>query len=357
MSDDIGKRMTFKRARPNPLFQGWLEELHEEAKSKKSKLEPMLKEALESLSKYPLPLDSGADCIILKGFKKKLCLHLDQRLAVYKHNLALRGTSDTSSNDSNSRKSVSSLLTAINENGTVKDGPSQSGSAGSSVNGSAQASQSDAATLSQETTVSTVDSNPEQPSPSSSGSRKQRTGRKYMPAHRSGAYAILIALLEDSIQHPGNLLTKEELIDKAQKHSEESFIRPKPETFYTAWSNMSKLVTKGFVIKVRDKKVKYQLTDSGLELAKQVQIKYKNIPTANDIIFNDVTSTCHVQLERCLVDGLSNEVVPSTSSAIDGDACTNGVMNSSTESSSEVINLAAGTFDIILLIDKNETGG
>lgn len=83
MSAVNGTRITFKRTRPNPLFQDWLEELHEEAQQKGSKLAPMLKEALSSISKYPLPLQSGAECAILKGFDKRLCLFLDKRLEVY----------------------------------------------------------------------------------------------------------------------------------------------------------------------------------------------------------------------------------------------------------------------------------
>lgn len=81
-----GKRITLKRSRPNPIFEDWLKELHEEAKEKKSKLEPILKEALESILKYPLPLQSGAECAILKGFDKKLCKFLDLRLEAYNSN-------------------------------------------------------------------------------------------------------------------------------------------------------------------------------------------------------------------------------------------------------------------------------
>jgi len=36
--------------------------------------------ALESLKKYPLPLETGKDCRILKGFGAKLCQMLDQKL-------------------------------------------------------------------------------------------------------------------------------------------------------------------------------------------------------------------------------------------------------------------------------------
>ncbi|XP_072932851.1 crossover junction endonuclease MUS81 [Epargyreus clarus] len=77
------KPVTLKRSRPNPIFQEWLEELLEEAKRKRCKLEHQLTEALTSLSKYPLPLNSGAECRILKGFDSRLCDFIEQRLKTH----------------------------------------------------------------------------------------------------------------------------------------------------------------------------------------------------------------------------------------------------------------------------------
>lgn len=67
----MDKKVSCKRVRPNARFEDWLLQLCAEAKAKKSHLEPMLKEAAESLGKYPLPLKTASECIILKGFNKK----------------------------------------------------------------------------------------------------------------------------------------------------------------------------------------------------------------------------------------------------------------------------------------------
>ncbi|KAI5646064.1 ERCC4 domain-containing protein [Phthorimaea operculella] len=249
-----GKRITLKRHRPNPLFEEWLEELHEEAKAKKSKLESMLKEALDSLSKYPLPLESGMECAVLKGFDKKLCMFLDKRIEAYNYNLQL-----------------------------------------------------------------------------------------------DCSYAILIALLEqlrDNPQNPG--LKKEVLIEKAQPHSEESFTRPKPDSFYTAWSNMSRLVSKGLVTQVRSKKTDYFLTDEGVALAIELLEDAQNRPTVNDIIFNGAPSTSTT---------VSMKTSESNSSSTQSSQLSALTLSQRTLSGLTSVELPAGTFDIILLIDKQETSG
>ncbi|KZC12994.1 Crossover junction endonuclease MUS81 [Dufourea novaeangliae] len=90
------KRVKLKLKRPNPLFEVWLEEWREEAASRNSNLQYNFSEALTSLKKYPLPLKSGKDCIILQHFGTKLCLMLDRKLEKYKaENGNLVGTTDS----------------------------------------------------------------------------------------------------------------------------------------------------------------------------------------------------------------------------------------------------------------------
>ncbi|XP_076632122.1 mus81 structure-specific endonuclease subunit [Colletes latitarsis] len=78
------KRIKLKTKKPNPLFELWLEEWRKQAASKNSDLQYNLSKALASLRKYPLPLKSGKDCIILQHFGKKLCLMLDKQLEKHK---------------------------------------------------------------------------------------------------------------------------------------------------------------------------------------------------------------------------------------------------------------------------------
>lgn len=66
--------------RPNHLFESWLEEWRNEAVVRKSELQNHFTKALDSLKRYPLPLESGKECIILQHFGTKLCSMLDRRL-------------------------------------------------------------------------------------------------------------------------------------------------------------------------------------------------------------------------------------------------------------------------------------
>ncbi|XP_043486854.1 crossover junction endonuclease MUS81 [Polistes fuscatus] len=74
------KRIKITFNKPNPLFELWLEEWKNKAVSQKSDLQCHFVKALNTLRKYPLPLESGKDCIILKHFGLKLCKMLDKRL-------------------------------------------------------------------------------------------------------------------------------------------------------------------------------------------------------------------------------------------------------------------------------------
>nr|XP_033334596.1 crossover junction endonuclease MUS81 [Megalopta genalis] len=78
------KRVKIKLKKPNPLFELWLQEWREQAASQNSEMRNHFSKALSSLKKYPLPLKSGKDCIILQHFGTKLCSMLDKKLEKYK---------------------------------------------------------------------------------------------------------------------------------------------------------------------------------------------------------------------------------------------------------------------------------
>lgn len=73
-------RITLKRTQPNPLFEKWLKEFIAIAEKKNTKSQFQLKKALNSLQKYPLPLETGRDCIILEGFGRGICELIDKKL-------------------------------------------------------------------------------------------------------------------------------------------------------------------------------------------------------------------------------------------------------------------------------------
>ncbi|XP_012529638.2 crossover junction endonuclease MUS81 [Monomorium pharaonis] len=74
------KRVKLVLDRPNCLFESWLEEWRDEAILRNSELRDHFAKALDSLRRYPLPLESGRECIILQHFGAKLCSMLDRKL-------------------------------------------------------------------------------------------------------------------------------------------------------------------------------------------------------------------------------------------------------------------------------------
>lgn len=355
--------VTCKRLRPNPIFEGWLTKLYEEAKLNKSPLEDKLKEALKSLIKYPSPLKSGAECIILKGFDKKMCAYLDYLLNQDSNNDAISKNCKSSSDEVIETGSDNAVLkTSLDTNKRkLSGGNSQSKSKNLALDGHSNVDLTELPELSstpfaeyhvnrQHMEINNVQDSNIAPSVITKNidNRKLKTKRgekktgKYKPAHRSGGFAILVALLEHSLEIQDKAeMTKEEIIEKAQKHAEESFVRPKNDSFYSAWSSMSTLLKKGLVNKSKGKKAKYTLTDEGRELAIEVLEDAQNIPTVNDIIFKDVPSTSSTSVQQS-ADIVIDDEIPSTSG---------------NKPAINAIEMAPGTFDIILLIDKNETGG
>ena len=92
--------------------------------------------------------------------------------------------------------------------------------------------------------------------------------KPYVPQLRSGGYALLVALWEAN--ETGELCTKQQLCDRAQKHSNSSFTAPAHAgQFYTAWNSMKTLVEKGLVC-VQGNPKRYRLSDSGVECAEAV---------------------------------------------------------------------------------------
>ncbi|KPJ14381.1 RNA polymerase-associated protein CTR9-like [Papilio machaon] len=265
-----GKRISLKRARPNPLFQSWLEELQEEAIQKKSKLENKLTVALTSLSKYPLPLQSGAECAILQE-----------------------------------EYDVEIIDVAPKSSSQVRASPQNS----------------------------------ESPS-------KTNCNTIYKPSYGSGGYAILLALLEQSNDEKKQL-NKETLIEHAEKYCKTSFTIKKPNTFYTAWSCMGKLITKGLVKRNKSgNKTTYSLTDEGCSIARDLSKNAPKTSIAEDIIDVNTRPKTTMQNETDNSKDLPIDVVSANSES------------SSVQNSQIVcIELAANTFDIILLIDKQETSG
>jgi crossover junction endonuclease MUS81 len=101
--------------------------------------------------------------------------------------------------------------------------------------------------------------------------KKARKVKPYVPALRSGAYALVLALATlDENNTQG--LTKTETIELAQPHCDSSFTAPSdPTKFYTAWNSIKTLVGKDLVYERGRPLKRYMLTDDGWEVARRMQ--------------------------------------------------------------------------------------
>ncbi|PFX19394.1 Crossover junction endonuclease MUS81 [Stylophora pistillata] len=93
---------------------------------------------------------------------------------------------------------------------------------------------------------------------------------EYVPAFRSGPYALIITLYQhsQSLNFPG-YMTRAELQKEAQPLCDASFTKPDPGSHYTAWSSMSALIKKGFITKTSNP-ARYSITDQGCILAQKL---------------------------------------------------------------------------------------
>uniref|UniRef100_A0A1A9WFJ8 Crossover junction endonuclease MUS81 n=1 Tax=Glossina brevipalpis TaxID=37001 RepID=A0A1A9WFJ8_9MUSC len=73
-------RLEITLKRPNAIFETWLEQWLQEAERRDNKSRHKLREALDALKMYPLPLSSGRECSILRGFGPALCTLIDKEM-------------------------------------------------------------------------------------------------------------------------------------------------------------------------------------------------------------------------------------------------------------------------------------
>lgn len=107
--------------------------------------------------------------------------------------------------------------------------------------------------------------------PADQPAKKPRKAKPYVPALRSGPYALLIGLGTLN-ENASQSMTKAQLIEAAQPYCDTSFSVPSdPTKFYTAWNSMKALVQKDLVYEHGRPLRKYALTEEGWEVAKKIQ--------------------------------------------------------------------------------------
>ncbi|KAI9928910.1 hypothetical protein ASPWEDRAFT_49405 [Aspergillus wentii DTO 134E9] len=207
----------------NPLLLGWIKEWLDQAKERNTKGVTVYKKAYESMKACPLVFQHPSEAQQLNGLGPKLCEKLTNNLKAY-----------------------------CTENGLPMPEPPHKANKRTSGEG--------------------VEDNDSQPA------KKARKPRPYVPALRSGPYALLIGLSTlDENAYQG--MPKAQLIEEAQPYCDSSFTAPSdPTKFFTAWNSMKTLVQKDLVYEHGRPLKRYALTEEGWEVAKRIK---KTLPESD----------------------------------------------------------------------------
>ena len=204
---------------PNAQLLAWVKEWLELARERNSKGVTAYRNAYESLKACPLTFAHPAELQQLKGFGPKLCEGLTEKL----------------------KKQCADNGVPMPEHPQARKAAARAEAEKADGNGLAPRR------------------------------RKPKQPKAYVPAFRSGGYALLIGLsnvAEDSSAG----MTKADLIDASQPHCDSSFTAPSdPTKFYTAWNSMKTLFQKELVYERGRPLRRYALTDEGWEVAKRIR--------------------------------------------------------------------------------------
>ncbi|KAI3396669.1 hypothetical protein diail_11777 [Diaporthe ilicicola] len=217
----------------NPLLLSWVKEWYDDAREKNTKGVTTYRKAYNSLKKCPKVFQHPSELTELQFFGQKLSQRLTDKLEIYCRDNGLPMPERPSK--SKKRKGAGKAL------GT-----------GATGQGEDDDDQED-------------DEEEAAPAP-----KKPRKTKQYVPAFRSGAYALIVALSNMPENGPEGM-AKLDLIDKAQPHCNSSFTASEPGSFYTAWNSMKTLLTKELVYERGRPTKRYALTDEGRDVARRIQ--------------------------------------------------------------------------------------
>ncbi|KAI1930813.1 Crossover junction endonuclease mus81 [Ophidiomyces ophidiicola] len=207
----------------NPLLLQWIKEWLDEARERNSKGVSVYKRAYDSMKACPLPFQHPSEAQQLNGLGPKLCERLTENMRDYceEHGLPMPRLPHAALR-SKKRKGLEKATT--------------------------------------QTEMETV------PAPA----KRARKPKTYIPALRSGPYALLLGLASIE-EHSPNGASKAMLIEAAQPHCDASFTAPPdPSKYYTAWNSMKTLVQKDLIYE-RGRPKRYLLTEQGWETATSIK--------------------------------------------------------------------------------------
>ncbi|KAK0392439.1 hypothetical protein NLU13_1934 [Sarocladium strictum] len=204
----------------NPQLLGWVKEWYDLARERNSKGVTTYRRAYESLKACPISFEHPAELQQLNGFGPKLCQRLEECLKKHcqEHGLPMPEHPHV-------RKAAERAVEMENES------------------------------------TEAAGTKP----------KKTRKPKAYVPALRSGAYAIVVALASLP-KDTSSAMTKAQVIEAGQRHCDSSFTAPNdPTKFYTAWNSMKTLLEKELVYERGRPLRKYALTDEGWEVAERIK--------------------------------------------------------------------------------------
>jgi crossover junction endonuclease MUS81 len=214
----------------NPLLLQWVKEWWDTARERNSKGVTTYKHAYDSLKACPITFEHPASLQQLRGFGPKLCERLTEKLRAH---CEANGLPMPPYPGAKKRAAIARQLNASQNAGGAEDDD---------------------------------DDDDADPRPA----KKARKPKPYVPAYRSGAYALVLALANAGEGNTG--LSKPDLIAAAQPYCDASFTAPSdPTKFYTAWNSMKTLLTKELVYERGRPLKRYALTDEGWEVARRIK--------------------------------------------------------------------------------------
>ncbi|XP_050312727.1 crossover junction endonuclease MUS81 [Anthonomus grandis grandis] len=320
-------RITGKLKCPNPLFEQWLISWRDQAMAKESKMQHTFNRALKSLRLYPIPLESGKECKILKGFGDTLCRMLDDKLKEYRaHN---GGEIESQRSKGGNNKDTDRVITD-----TV----------GTKPRGNAR-----------EVTDEV---------------NKPGGSKQYVPQYGSGGYAILITLYTESLKpdYPGYLKKSDIVLLGTPYLDNSSFTKPDPGSRYNAWSSMRTLLSKELVLK-KSNPAKFSLTKKGWDLAKKLyeksQVELPDNVSETDEDPVDLNQDCldEIFFERTALPRVEScpEQPQTAKTPLQKFAtvasCSGKGCKRTFEESCRAFSMSPYSFDVILYVDTSETSG
>lgn len=172
------------------------------------------------MRKYPIPLNSGKECIILEGFGDKICKQIDERLKsfldeggiLHEPDDSILLDSDTESDDDSALVDITPVNSRTKATKTTSTTSSECSAAVNILAGesasalvdkhkarvfsfapsSAKPKKQQQATATGSTSVSSEGQEPK---------TARKSNKKYLPEPRTGPYAILITLYNNELQN------------------------------------------------------------------------------------------------------------------------------------------------------------